>query len=104
LCLMQSTVFSAFYESALSFFFCLVCMYIFIHSVDYAHVSVLLYFCVLSTYCAVCVCTDVGLKAMYHFLKAVEGLICYQGNHLVRILVSLGSSAIFECLDWLLVL
>lgn len=54
--LLDPTVFSAFYESALSFFSCLVCMYILIHPVDYAHMSVLLYFCVVDILCGVCMC------------------------------------------------
>ncbi len=86
-------------------------MYIFIHPVICLCECVLLGVSVyllsavdiLCSVC-VCVCTDVGLKMTYYYLKAVESLACCQGNHFVRNLVSLSSSAIFECLDWLLVL
>ncbi len=89
----------------------LTCMYVHIHSPSYLFVWVCVAwcFCVSALCCrhtmqCVCVCTDVGLKMTYYYLKAVESLACCQGNHFVRNLVSLSSSAIFECLDWLLVL
>lgn len=58
------------------------CLYVCTYSFTQLFMPVCFSVCLLQTQYAVCVCTDEGMKAMYHVLKAVEGLACCLGNHL----------------------